>query len=312
MNLLSRTAKLLLLIIREGIFRHSGHRFELERQQMLAGLERFCRQAGRPQTRWAGLRRWVFGTTAGKVSHPVLAAWLTQAALVKKGLRERGGHLCVPELKLCGIRNPKAASTAVAAALLQRLYPELTHVAPNAAKVNFLADANLYEHVPTWQKNFQFFMVVRNPFARIVSLYRNFFEGDHFIYEDYLFGILKKDMTFHEFVRTVELIPDAWKDQHFRPQAAFLRYYEKKNVDVTLLKIEGPETVQKFLSGFGLVLPSINRNKPSRLYHEYFTEETARAVYRMFEEDIRRFGYEKDWTDLWNCVSRRQPPDPDG
>ena len=276
MNPLSRTAQLVRLIIVEGKFRHSGYRFENARRKALQELEEFCRVPHKKRN----------------FKSPFVQYWFGQAAFIKNAFRSQGGHLCVASLKLCYIRNPKAASTALSYAMLTACYPELRKRVITPETVNFLADSNLHRKSADAIQDNVYFTVVRNPFARIVSVYREFFERKRsdFIYADYLFGIFRQDLSFKDFVSIVRMIPDKLKDQHLRPQHTFLKFYERRGIQVRILKLEEPQAVGDFLSGYGLAFKALNQSD-NYDYRTYYDEHTLELVHRLYEEDMRRFSY---------------------
>lgn len=274
-------------IIRHGKFRHSGADYPERRREMLAGLDPFF-PAENIQSVKKGLK------------NAYLKAWLAQAAFLKNSWKRKGGHLLFPEANIGYIRIPKSASTALSYMMLKASFPDLARKKLNAERINFLADIHLQHRLDTSDPAITFFTVVRNPFRRIVSFYSNYFQQSEtpFIYEDYLFGIFRKDMPFKDFIRLVEQIPDAMKDQHLKPQHIFLSYYERKNVAVTILKLEDSETLQRFLSRWSLSPDVLNKSSTSYDYRNYYDRETLDSVYRIYRKDIVEFGYAADYEAL--------------
>lgn len=251
-----------------------------------------------PPSPW---RRWILKNARTR-------SFYAQAAFLKDCLRRRGSHLCVPALNLCYVRNPRAASTALASAMLQARFPELIRQVLTPVQINFLTDVHLHSQVQPEQGDATFFTVVRDPFARIVSVYRAFFEhaDEHFIYEDYLFGILKKKLSFKEFAKRVRLIPDFLKDQHLKPQYVLLEYYRRRNMAVRIFMLEEPEKLSGFLSACRIELKPFNMSETPYDYREYFDEESLEWIYRIYETDISRFGYEARYEELRKWVRGRE------
>jgi hypothetical protein len=149
---------------------------------------------------------------------------------------------------------------------------------------------------------------VRNPFERLVSVYRDFFEtrNSNFIYHDYLFGIFPQSISFTEFVNRISVIPDALKDQHMKPQHCFLKFYEQKNIAVTILKLEETENVNLFLQHYSLQLPHLNKSGIAYDYRNYYTLETLRKASGIYQADIENFGYKKELAELQEYTKSRK------
>src|SRR5690606_5029516 len=107
----------------------------------------------------------------------------------RKALNTKGGHLYLREKGLAYVRIPRAASTSLSKAMLLANFPHLRKNEFTSGEINFLTDHYLQSHIEKDDSPREFFTVVRNPFARLVSVYRTFFELPHepFLYEDYLF-----------------------------------------------------------------------------------------------------------------------------
>jgi hypothetical protein len=289
-------ALLIQLILREGHFRHSGHDFQEKRMQVLQDIPQFCPPVPSLGTGWQ-LKKWLF-------KNPFLRSWFAQAAFFKSTPNFQGSHLSVPALDLSYIRIPKAASTTLCYAMLQARFPELIHYPMSSEKINFLADVTMEKEAPGDKKPI-FFTVVRNPFARIVSVYRNFFEqpSPHFIYQDYLFGILRKGLSFKDFVRILQMIPDSLKDQHVKPQHCFLRFYRDNGLVVKTFTLERPETIRSFLSSYNIPFGYQNRTEKDYDYRIYFDMETLQRVHSLYRQDVELFGYQQLYKELEEVVS---------
>jgi hypothetical protein len=170
------------------------------------------------------------------------------------------------------------------------MYPTLTQKTITETQLNFLTDLNLQTESSNPSV---FFTIVRNPFTRLVSVYRDLFENKgHYIYRDYLFGILPQQISFSEFVERLSRIPDRLKDQHLKPQHAFLKYYEQKSLEVKVFKLEEPEPLNQFLNQRDLSLPHIN--KSTAPYDSYYDLNTFNLVREVYKGDINRFAYKME------------------
>lgn len=287
MTQLINCLKLVALVLQRGKIRPRGVDFTSRRRETLQNLTDFV-----PRERWR----------AEEPAQSVRTSWLSglsgQAAFLKESLTLRGGHLAAASRdKLCYVRIPRAASTSLSYAMLASRYPALGEISLSPEQINFLTDANLDVTIAEADKKATYFTVVRNPLSRIVSVYRQFFEhpSTSFLYEDYLFGILKKGFSFGEFVKTLEKIPTVFMDQHIRPQHRFLSFYEDRNVDVKIFKLEEPEPLRNFLTGRGLHLQPLNPSDAGYDYHDYYDHELFKTVHKMYISDVIRFGYQDDY-----------------
>lgn len=299
MNALRQYALLTQLIIREGQFRHSGHDFQEKRMQALEDMTQFCPSLPSPGAVWQLKKR--------LLKNPYLRRWFTHAAFFKSSRNLHGSHLHVPACNLSYIRIPRAASTTLCYAMLAARFPELIHYRMSFEKINFLADVRMEKQAPAEDEERMFFTVVRNPFARIVSVYRNFFEqaSGHFIYEDYLFGVLRKDLSFKEFIKVLQIIPDSLKDQHLKPQHCFLRFYRENSLEVKVLTLERPERIRSFLSSYHIPFAEHNRSEKEYDYRTYYDKKTLQQVYGLYRTDVDLFGYQQLYEQLERIVSQR-------
>lgn len=275
---------LLKLIIKHGNLRHSGYDFNETRVKGLKqiGFSLACDAA--PRT---FLKSMLWQNAITRRIHSELAFF--KSSLIDK----RGGHLYDLQRNLVYIRIPKSASTSVSLLMLSGIYEDISRL--NAREINFLIDVNLKARISSAEETSTFFTIVRNPFARIVSVYRSYFEEqqDHFLYEDYLFGSFQKSISFPEFVRRLSLIPDRLKDQHLKPQHLFLEYYERRKIqNITVLKLEEPDNISTFLSGYNLSIPHLNKSAGTSDFKKYYDQSTARLAARIYKEDLERFGYD--------------------
>lgn len=296
MRRLFRLVKLMAIIARKGKMRHTGVDYSRLREHSLQELVEFC---PREFVRTRGP-----ATKTAADQNPAIRAMKGEFAFLLNSVASRGGHITAPLLKLSYIRIPKAASTAFSSAILHARFPALERHTLSPEKINFLADANLQTQMPPAEKKGIFFTVVRNPFARIVSVYRAFFEnkGEDFLYEDYLFGIFRHTVSFREFVDTVQLIPDLLKDQHLRPQHLFLQYYHRKKIRVRVFALEEPASWSDFLRRYTMEIPMVDTSDPPYDYRTYFDSTSLQIVFDLYQVDIFRFGYEPAYRDLKRWV----------
>jgi hypothetical protein len=283
-------ARFMMMIVNQGTLRRQLYDYGRTRAVVRKEFPQFCLEEQK---------------TLGRKKRDYL---LGQVAFIKNSFSTKGGHLSAPGIKLTYIRNPKAASTSLAYFMLNALYPEIKNYRISAEKINILTDINLSTEVKASEKSFACFTVVRNPFARLVSVYRSFFEkaSAQFIYDDYLFGILKKDISFAEFVNALQIIPNVLKDQHVKPQHGLLRYYRKKNIDVQVFHLESPEVLKLFLSRYSASLLTLNKDELPYDYRSYYDADMLEKVYRIYQRDIKYFGYEQEYLELRSALSKSE------
>lgn len=280
------------MIFRFGRLKHTGRDFNRDRAKALEPLEQFT-------------QRQAFSINPLKLVHPVrnllmknlyLRSIISAATLTRQSLTPHGGHIHASFVNVSYIRIPKAASTSLSYAMLEVNYPDLKPIPLSETEINFLADANLKRHVTSSDINDIFFTVVRNPFARIVSVYRDFISTSarDFIYDDYLFGILQREISFKEFVRRIDGIPALLLDPHIKPQHYFIDYYRRKNPNIVMLKLEKPEEVNSFLALYSLESHFLNKSPERYDYKTYYDRETYDLVARVYKHDLKMFGYEQE------------------
>ncbi len=275
---------LLELIIKYGNLRHSGYDFNTSRQETIERLG--LANAPLTTTRHSSLKLLLW-------QNAFIRRLLSEAAFLKNSIPLTGGHLYDEKHNLAYIRIPKSASTSLSQVMLSACYHQLAEKIPTAEEINFVADNDLKRAV-TIEKQATFFTVVRNPFARLVSVYRSFFEEkqDHFLYQDYLFGSLHQSISFREFVKRLSSIPDRLKDQHIKPQSMFLDYYERHEIkNIVVLKLEEPKQADLFLKQYELALPYLNKGKDNSDFWNYYDPETRRIAAYIYRNDLKRFGY---------------------
>lgn len=300
MQKILRLIRLVRFIIRKGKYHGTGVDHAQERRDALKDVLEFC------PARWVGMRM-MSAAPKRTYHHSFVKTIVAELAFLGSRLRSEGGHLSVPRLNLNYVRIPKAASTAMSSAVLHARYPGLKVYSLSAKKINYLADANLQTTITDENMKATFFTLVRNPFARIVSVYREYFEGkpEDFIYEDYLFGIFRHAVSFAEFVRTLHLIPDLLKDQHVKPQHLFLEYYHRKNIQVKIFSLEQPAAWKDFLAAYSLRVEVIHASAIPYDYRLYFDKETLEIARDIYHDDVALFGYDGVYAELLQLVQSR-------
>lgn len=196
----------------------------------------------------------------------------------------------LPSQKLTYIRIPKNASISILAAFLQNHYPALDIAKLSSSQINEMANEFL---TPIRSLNLECFALVRNPYERLLSCYFDQMtkKQSRFYFNDYLFSLLKEDMTFQEFVMCIKDIPDILKDPHFKPQHYFLKGLK----NVKTFKIETDiKDLDEMLIKQTLSLGIHNKNNKSIDIIDYYTPELKKIVASIYEEDFNQFTYSTD------------------
>ena len=146
-------------------------------------------------------------------------------------------------------------------------------------------------------KEYYHFVFIRNPWDRLVSCYNNRIKNltpPHYSVYGQTYGNQKFDsMSFTDFVRFVNKVPNYLCDVHFVPQHCcfnqeemnFIGRFESFEEDVyRLLDIIVPNHKE-------LSIKRLNSSDDDKHYREYYTDETRDIVARKYRRDIELFNY---------------------
>ena len=192
----------------------------------------------------------------------------------------------------------------------------------DAAKENVFNDLQSFEamHAANWPIlpkhvllsdqtwDYLKFAIVRNPWDRLVSCYKNkilasgntndFYEnGVHRALLKNYGDIFHSSMTFEDFAQAVCNIPDEIAEDHFRSQHTFVTHRDKLIVD-RVGKLENIEEEWAYLCAninIDNKLENINVSSNSgtkRAYKDYYTDELCDKVAERYQKDIEMFGYD--------------------
>lgn len=198
--------------------------------------------------------------------------------------------------KLCYSDVPKAASTSIRSLLYKHYIGKepqndihYLYRIENLQSFDFQNDDSYFS-----------FSVVRNPFERLVSSYKNKFQKDQWSARTYLFGIMNYGISFDSFVKWVSLIPEPLAEDHFISQYAIL--YDKKGKcrvehigKFEELNTFWKEVVQKHRNLPNL--PHYNSTKKTD-WRDFYTLKTAKMIYNRYKKDFETFGYEDEYQKL--------------
>jgi hypothetical protein len=230
---------------------------------------------------------------------------LAVLAYVKNYKKAHRQYFFMNNERLCYLRIFKSASTSMLREVLPRVAKNLNTHHYSDQQIDVLADTYVEDSLKR-RTDFIYFTLVRNPFHRIVSVYLDLFDPGNifFSYQVYFFGILKRGMTFSEFVSAITKIPDSLKSPHFASQYQVIK--NTGNMDtIKLFRIEkDKELLSSFLSRYGIALNHSNRQQKSYSYQDYYDLKTVALVYEMYKQDIEKFNYQAEYAALLTSVQR--------
>ena len=212
---------------------------------------------------------------------------------------------------------PKAACSSLKMALSKQFNVEVD--ISKEAKENVFNDLESFEamHAADWPIaakhlmltdrvwDYLKFAIVRNPWDRLVSCYKNkiLSSGDtNDFYENGVHRALVKNygdlfnssMSFADFTDAVCAIPDEFAEDHFRSQHTFVTHRGEVFVD-HIGKLENIEEEWAYLCANVNIdneLGNINVSSNSGAYKDYYTDELRDKVAERYQKDIETFGYD--------------------
>lgn len=203
---------------------------------------------------------------------------------------------------------PKVACTSFKTAFADLLGVDLNKAGGDPHRVLFPSPVPVEALRGLLYPGFYRFAFVRNPWARLVSCYRDKIGNEvktgghtHFTIRPGIanclarFDAFEAGMSFEAFVDAVASIPDDVADEHFRSQYTFVTTrkgemavdfvgrYERLSDDFRIVREKTglPE----------IELPRLQAAGKSAKYVSYYTPETRDKVSERFRRDIETFGY---------------------
>jgi len=163
---------------------------------------------------------------------------------------------------------------------------------PPGVSIHHQVGHNAQRKIPKQSRHYFAFTIVRDPYRRLASCYKNKFnmeDESKFIYSKYLLGYLKNDDTFEEFVRKVSKIPDILSDRHFKSQKKIIS--RSGRVDF-IGKVENLQSdYEKIRQRYGFnELKKRNQTK-GKSPEEMYTDETRALTYQRYKIDFDEYDY---------------------
>ena len=169
--------------------------------------------------------------------------------------------------------------------------------------------SDFFNHIR--QFKFKIFSVVRNPYSRILSAFREKIElrkdSDKFI-SDLGFST-KKQITFNMFLQKLSKKKPADLDPHFRPQSyiippelsRFILVGKLELLDENLDAIFNEFKISKAAKNSRLIHGT--KSSENEIMEKYFSKENIELVRRIYKVDFLRFGYSVNFKNLNNKKS---------
>ncbi|MDD7985952.1 sulfotransferase family protein [Lentisphaera marina] len=210
----------------------------------------------------------------------------------RKIRRAKPKILSIERLELAFIEIPKVASRSLNRAMLS-VYTNQDSTIFDKPKVNLLTD-EISEHLSLKKiqqkyRDFYIFSFVRDPYARIISCYKNKVKNKPD--DDDYFGYcgIKSTDDFETFLNKVVDIPDHEADRHFRSQSWFLCDQDKPTPDF-IGKLENLNNDWSILQD-RFSLPDIPHFNPTGKQAFELSSEMKKLIYKRYEKDFENFSY---------------------
>lgn len=235
--------------------------------------------------------------------------WQKRISLMKQGIsnvikngykvEDVGYALCLPKSRILYIDNPKVATTSIKEALLI-----VEGVDPKSINIDIHLYCKRYFYKLEKTNPYFCFGVVRNPFERVVSTYKNMYHKPKWAwstFQYYMLGIFEKDKGFEYFVKKGPVsISDRWVNTHLLSQ--HIKFYDKEfncYADYIARFENLSEDWKKIQAQFPHLpeLPIRNQTKKDN-WQDYYTVELAEIVYQRYQKDCEIFGYEAEYHKL--------------
>ena len=117
-------------------------------------------------------------------------------------------------------------------------------------------------------------------------------DESNFLYSNYLFGYLKNDDSFEDFVRKTSKIPNFLCDRHFKTQYSIIHSRGAKMEHIGRIE-DLPDDYEEIRKRYGFnELKILNKTQDSGK-ENLLNDDIKQIIYNKFEIDFREFVYEK-------------------
>ncbi len=166
---------------------------------------------------------------------------------------------------------------------------------PRGRSIHYHTREFSHKRIPRAKRAYYAFSFVRNPYERLVSSYRDKFnieDESRFLYSNYLFGYLRNDDSFEDYVRKVTRLPDFLCDRHFKTQHSIIFSRGAKMDHVG--KVENlPEDYEEIRKRYEFHALKILNKSHGTNADELLTDEVRGIIHKRFRKDFDAFGYER-------------------
>lgn len=207
-------------------------------------------------------------------------------------------NILAKEYKVIYFNTQKNANTTMKAQFVEVLGMAKTKEFPKDVHHNYDFPTASQSEIISKYQDFLRFLIVRNPWERLVSCYTNKIKQSVRIGKNYMLECspdLFIGMSFEAFVETVCKIPDSEADYHFCSQTYLMLYpdgYFPINYICNMENLAFHIEEIKSITGIPFsTLSNLNRSK-SVSYKDFYTPELIEKVRRRYHIDIEFFKYE--------------------
>lgn len=240
----------------------------------------------------------------GRLKSKQLSALRAVKLFIKSGTVAQRSYIVREDIKLIYLIIYKSACSSIMASMCDMF------VEGNYLKIHHKLGKQISQNID-WDAypGFHRFTFVRDPLQRLVSCYVSKFVNDKKIlgqhdlkrlyFDRYLFGALKKDTGFPDFVKRVTRIPSFLADRHFVSQSYLITDRKGRQLVDSIGKFEDlPDAFDPIAQKYGLK-PLARYNATGKgNWMDYYDLKSAKMAIDYYANDIKEFGYQESANEL--------------